>query len=170
MDPIINRDEIKEGLGMNSGIFKKIMVATDGSELVKRAIDTAVDIASQSEAKLYAVYVISMGFFSMTLPTDEQWKEAFQQRIVTEGREATAYVENVGRAANVSVESIVLRGSPADEIIGFAEREDIDLIVMGTQGKAGIKKFLLGSVAGNVVRHSNKPVLVVRGETAEEEQ
>lgn len=48
---------------MNSGIFKKIMVATDGSELVKRAIDTAVDIARQNEAKLYAVYVISMGFF-----------------------------------------------------------------------------------------------------------
>ena len=155
---------------MNSGIFKKIMVATDGSELVKRAIDTAVDIARQNEAKLYAVYVISMGFFSMTLPTDEQWKMAFQQRLMTEGKEATAYVENVGRAANVRVESVVLRGSPADEIISFAEREDIDLIVMGTQGRTGIKKFLLGSVAENVVRHSKKAVLVVRGETAEEEQ
>ncbi|WP_410510142.1 universal stress protein [Methanosarcina hadiensis] len=155
---------------MNSGIFKKIMVATDGSELVKRAIDTAVDIARQNEAKLYAVYVISMGFFSMTLPTDEQWKMAFQQRIMTEGREATAYVENVGRTANVRVESIVLRGNPADEIISFAERKDIDLIVMGTQGRTGIKKFLLGSVAENVVRHSKKSVLVVRGETAEEEQ
>jgi nucleotide-binding universal stress UspA family protein len=155
---------------MNSGIFKKIMVATDGSELVKRAIDTAIDIARQNEAKLYAVYVISMGFFSMTLPTDEQWKMAFQQRLMTEGKEATAYVENAGRAANVRVESVVLRGSPADEIIGFAEREYIDLIVMGTQGVTGIKKFLLGSVAENVVRHSKKPVLVVRGDTAEKEQ
>jgi nucleotide-binding universal stress UspA family protein len=154
---------------MNNSIFKKIMVATDGSELVKRAVYTAVDIASQYEAKLYAVHVISMSFFSMTLPTDEQWKMAFQQRIMTEGREATAYVENVGRAANVRVESIVLRGSPADEILSFAERKDIDLIVMGTQGRTGIKKFLLGSVAENVVRHSKIAVLVVREEAVEEE-
>lgn len=95
---------------------------------------------------------------------------AFQQRLMTEGKEATAYVENAGRAANVRVESVVLRGSPADEIISFAEREDIDLIVMGTQGRTGIKKFLLGSVAENVVRHSKKAVLVVREEPAEEEQ
>jgi nucleotide-binding universal stress UspA family protein len=87
---------------------------------------------------------------------------------MTEGKEATAYVENAGRIANVEVESVVLRGSPAEEIIGFAERSNIDLIVMGTLGRTGITRFLIGSVAERVVRHSKKSVLVIRGETAEE--
>ena len=116
----------------------------------------------ESETKLYAVHVISLGFLYESLPTDEELEEAYQQRIMTEGKEATAYVENAGRAANVEVEPVILRGIPAEEIIGFAEKNDIDLIVMGTHGRTGIKKFLLGSVAEKVVRHATKSVLVVR--------
>ena len=67
-----------------------------------------------------------------------------------------------GKAANIEVESVILEGSPADEIVDFAEKNDIDLIVMGTQGKSAIERFLIGSVAENVVRHSKKSVLVVR--------
>lgn len=153
---------------MESTIFRKIMIATDGSEEVKKAVNTAIEIAELTTAKLYAVHVISMGFYSMTLPTDEDWNKAFQERIETEGKEATAFVENAGKVANVEVESVILRGSPAEEIIGFAEKNDIDLIVMGTLGRTGIKGYLIGSVAEKVVRHSKKPVLVVRGETSGE--
>lgn len=153
---------------MESTIFRKIMIATDGSEEVKKALNTAVEISKLTTAKLYAVHVISMGFYSMTLPTDEDWNKAFQERIETEGKEATAFVENAGKVANVEVESVILRGSPAEEIIGFAEKNDIDLIVMGTLGRTGIKGYLIGSVAEKVVRHSKKPVLVVRGETSGE--
>jgi nucleotide-binding universal stress UspA family protein len=151
---------------MKSNIFRKIMVATDGSEAVKRAVDLAIEIAKLSETKLYAVQVISMGFFSTTLATDTEWKKAFREQLVTESKQATAYVEHAGRAASVGVESVILEGSPAEEIIDFAEKNDIDLIVMGTHGMTGIPRFLLGSVAENVVRHSKKAVLVVRGETA----
>jgi nucleotide-binding universal stress UspA family protein len=150
---------------MKSIIFRKIMVATDGSEAIKRAVDSAIEIAKLSETRLYAVHVISMGFFSMTLPTDTEWKKAFQEQLVTESKQATAYVEHAGRAANVEVESVILEGSPAEEIIDFAEKNDLDLIVMGTHGITGIPRFLLGSIAENVVMHSKKAVLVVRGET-----
>lgn len=143
------------------------MVATDGSEAVKRAVDSAIEIVKLSETKLYAVYVISVGFFSINLPTDEEWKKAFHAQLVTEGKQATAYVENAGRAANIEVESIILQGNPAEEILGFAEKNDIDLIVMGTHGMSGITRFLIGSEAENVVRHANKAVLVVREETTE---
>lgn len=153
---------------MESTIFRKIMIATDGSEEVKKAVNTAIEIAELTTAKLYAVHVISMGFYSMTLPTDKDRNKAFQQRIESEGKEATAFVENAGKTANVEVESAILRGSPAEEILGFAERNDIDLIVMGTLGRTGIKGYLIGSVAEKVVRHSKKPVLVVRGETSGE--
>ena len=57
---------------------------------------------------------------------------------------------------------VILQGVPPEEIIGFSEKNDIDLIVMGTHGRTGIKGFLLGSVAEKVVRHATKSVLVVR--------
>lgn len=152
---------------MDSNIYRNIMVATDGSELVKKAVATAIEIAKLSEAKLYAVYVIAYQGISTIYPKDAGWEKAALDYFRIEGKEATAYVENAGRAQNVGVESVILEGNPAHEIIDFAEKNDIDLIVMGTLGKTGIERFLLGSVAENVVRHSKKAVLVVRGENVE---
>ena len=146
------------------------MVATDGSELVKKAVATAVEIAKLNETKLYAVYVIPYGELSTAYPKDVGWEKAALDYFRIEGKEATGYVEKSGRAGNVGVESIILEGSPAHEIVDFAEKNDIDLIVMGTLGKTGIDRFLLGSVAENVVRHSRKAVLVVRGENIETEK
>jgi nucleotide-binding universal stress UspA family protein len=84
-----------------------------------------------------------------------------------EGERATAFVEEAAKAANVEVESVLLEGNPADEIIEFAEQNGVEIIVMGTLGKTGLERFLLGSVAENVVRHSKIPVLVVRSENQE---
>lgn len=147
---------------MNSNIYRKIMVATDGSEPVKKAVDTAIEIARLGGAKLYAVYVMASGGISLAHPRDVGWDKAMKEHLTTEGNEATAYVEAAGKAANIEVESLILEGNPAHEIIEFAEKNDIDLIVMGTHGRTGVQRFLLGSVAQNVVRHSGKAVLVVR--------
>ena len=152
---------------MNNSIFRKIMVATDGSEQVRNAVDSAIEIAKLSEAKLYAVHVIDLGGYSITPSRDAEWEKAMKEQFITEGKEATTYVENAGKAANIEVESVILEGSPADQIVDFAEKNDIDLIVMGTQGKSAIQRFLIGSVAENVVRHSKRSVLVVRRKAAE---
>ena len=152
---------------MMNNIYRKIMIATDGSESVRRAVETAVEIAKISGAKLYAVYVIPYQGILVPYPNDIGWEKATLEYFRTEGREATAYVENSGKASNVEVESVILEGSPASEIIDFAEKSDIDLIAMGTQGKTGIQRFLIGSVSENVVRHSKRAVLVVRGESAD---
>lgn len=151
---------------MKSTIFRKILVATDGSEQVRKAVDSAIEIARLSDAKLYAVYVVALGGYAITPSKDMDWEKAMKEQLITEGKKATAYIENVGRAANVEVESVILEGNPAEEIIDFAEKNNIDLIVMGTHGMTGIPRFLLGSVAENVVRHVKKAVLVVRGEAA----
>lgn len=149
---------------MNSNLYRKIMVATDGSENVKKAISTAVELARLSGAKLYAVYVVASGAgYTVGHPRDLGWERAMKEHLSAEGREAIASVEAAGKAGNVEVESVLLEGSPANEIVDFAEKNDIDLIVMGTLGKTGIERFLLGSVAQNVVRHSRKAVLVVKG-------
>lgn len=148
---------------MNNNLYRKIMIATDGSEPVKKAVDTAVEVAKLSGAKLYAVYVAAVGGYTFGHPRDIGWERAMKEHLYAEGKEATAYVETVGRAANVEVESVLLEGSPAQEIVDFAEENNIDLIVMGTLGKTGVERFLLGSVAQNVIRHFRKAVLVVRG-------
>jgi nucleotide-binding universal stress UspA family protein len=146
----------------SSNIYKKIMVATDGSEHVRKAIATAIEIAKLSEAKLFVVYVMADDELSMSYPKNTKLERTFVNYFRNEGKEATAYVETSGKAENVEVESVILEGSTAQEIVNFAERNDIDLIVMGTHGKNAVERFLLGSVAENVVRHSNKAVLVVR--------
>jgi nucleotide-binding universal stress UspA family protein len=153
---------------MYGSIFESIMVATDGSEIARKAVDSAIKIARLNKAKLYAVHVIAPGETKVTLhdPRDAEWKKAMREHLETQGKEATAYAETTGKIENVAVESVILEGNPADQIVDFAERNDIDLIVMGTLGKSGIQRFLLGSVAENVIRHSKKPVLVIRGETA----
>jgi nucleotide-binding universal stress UspA family protein len=149
---------------MKSNSFRKIMIATDGSELVKRAVHTAIEIAKISEAKLYAVYVISLGGYDSILHfRDAERKNEMREHLRTDGKEALAYVENAGKIANIEVESVILEGNSAEEIIDFAEENDIDLIVMGTHGRTGIQGFLIGSVAEKVVRHSKSTVLVVKG-------
>ena len=143
------------------------MVATDGSELVKQAVKSAVEIAKLSEVKLYAVHIIAIGSYSIIHSLDEKWKKTMKKQLMIKGEKATAYVENVGKAANIDVESVIIEGNPANEIIDFAENNDIDLIVMGTHEKTELQRFLVGSVAENVIRHSRKAVLIIKGESAD---
>jgi nucleotide-binding universal stress UspA family protein len=149
---------------MNDTIFRKVMVATDGSEQAKKAVDRALEIANVGEKKLYVVHVIPLGEYYASMPpsVDAEWIQIMDEHLRTEGKEAIAYVENAGKDANIEVEPVVLEGNPAHEIIDFAEKNDIDLIVMGTHGKTGLDRFLIGSVAENVIRHSKKTVLVVK--------
>lgn len=149
---------------MKEGTYKRIMVATDGSKPARKAIETGIDIARLSGAKIYAVYVVVPTTHSAR---DFGWEKAAMEHFRNEGKRATGFVEETAKVAGIEVESVLLEGHPADEIVKFAEQNDIEMIVMGTLGKTGLDRFLLGSVAENVVRHSKIPVLVVRGENSE---
>lgn len=150
---------------MENRIFTTIMVATDGSDSVKKAVDAAVKISQLNKAKLYAVHVVASGETKMTQhdPRDAEWAKHMKEHLTAQGREATHYVETAGKIFNVEVEPVILEGNPTDRIVNFAEKNDVELIVIGTLGKSGVQRFLLGSVAENVVRYSKVPVLVVRG-------
>lgn len=147
---------------MENNSYKKIMIATDDSESARKAVNKAINLAKLSNAKVYAVYVISHKEDHIAYPKDVGWDRAIHDFFREEAKQAIAYAEEAGKNSGVNIEPVVLEGSPANELVDFAERNDIDLIVMGTLGKTGIEKFLLGSVAENVTRHSKKPVLVVR--------
>ena len=158
---------LKGEFGMETGKYNRVMIATDGSELGRKAVHNGIEIARLAGAKVYAVYVVTSKGRS-SIPRDSGWENAMNEHLKTEGGDAISFIEEKGKAAGVEVKSVILEGNPGDELVKFADKNDIDLVVMGTQGKSGVQRFLLGSVAENVVRHSKKAVLVVRGEKTEE--
>lgn len=150
---------------MTSEFYKNIMIATDGSENSNRAVTYGIEIAKLSGATVHALYVVDTSSFS-SIPMDAGW-EAMYQILKKEGEKAVASIKEQGKNSGVRVEEELGEGHPSDEIINFAKENGIDLIIMGTLGKTGINRFLIGSVAEKVVRNSSVPVMVVRsGEKA----
>ncbi len=146
---------------MASKLYKKILIATDGSDYTKNSIDYGIDLAKNVEANLHVIYVIDTAAFA-SIPMDAAW-ESMYSLLKQEGDEATKFVADKAEAEGLEVVSNTVEGHPAEEIIKYAERNSINLIVLGTLGKSGLDRFLLGSVAEKVVRTSKIPVLVVRG-------
>ncbi len=146
---------------MASKLYKKILIATDGSEYTKNSIDHGLELAKNTESRVHVIYVIDTAAFA-SIPMDAAW-ESMYALLKQEGDEATRYVAEKAEAEGLQVERNTVEGHPAEEIIKYAEKNSINLIVMGTLGKSGLDRFLLGSVAEKVVRTSKIPVLVVRG-------
>jgi nucleotide-binding universal stress UspA family protein len=140
---------------------RQILIATDGSETANEAADFAIEMFGCSGAKVYAVYIVdTTPYRSVSL--DKIWSKETLDEFERAGHEATSYIENAGKTAGVEVETRVLKGHPAEKIVTFAEDNNIDMIVVGSLGKGGYEKVLLGSVSEKVVRHAKVPVMVVR--------
>jgi nucleotide-binding universal stress UspA family protein len=97
-------------------------------------------------------------------PYYESMYEAMHEAMKKQGQQAVEYIKGLGDLKGIKVESVLLEGNPSEELIRYAEEEQMDLIIMGTVGKKGLDRLLLGSVTGNIVRHSNVPVMVIREE------
>lgn len=146
---------------MTSDFCQNIVIATDGSENNLRAISYGIKLAKLSRATVYALHVID------TYSLSQSWtagRETMYEVLRKDGQKATLKVKECGEVSGVEVKEVLLEGHPSNEIINFAENNDIDLIVMGTLGKTGLDRFLMGSVAENVIRNSKVPVLVVRNQ------
>lgn len=143
--------------------YKKILIATDGSDNAKKAIFSGMNLAELLGAKIYAVCVLPT-HPSSSMPIGSRmmrWEVPFDV-MREEGTKAVNEVVEVAKINGVDAEAVLLEGHPSEEIIRYAQDNDIDLIVMGTLGKTGLTRLLLGSVAENVLRHSPVEVLVVR--------
>jgi len=143
---------------MAEKLFENILVATDGSDRNITAVQEAIRIAAGSGAVLHAVYVIDIGTFE-SASADVVVGDTYRV-IQAEADQALGRVRSL--AGDVAVKTAVLEGKPAPEIVRFAQAEKIDLIVIGTQGKRGIERLLLGSVAETVIRLAACKVLVVK--------
>jgi nucleotide-binding universal stress UspA family protein len=147
--------------------FKKIFIATDGSDQNRRAIEYGIELAKIAGGKIFVGYVVDTAAFA-SIPMDAGW-EMMYELMETEANEAVQKVEVLAKQVGIDVETVLLEGHPSNEIIEFSQKNGIDVIVMGTLGKSGLDRFLLGSVAEKVTRNSTVPVLVVKGVSSKKE-
>lgn len=142
-------------------MYKKILLPTDGSEYANKAAEHALWIAKASGAEIIALSVTDTSSL-IGLPLDDvivRIKEMLQE-------EAAKSLDNVAEVMKKDDKELKItlkteEGSPVDVVLKTIKDEGIDLVVVGTSGKHGLDRFLLGSVAENVVRSAICPVLVV---------
>lgn len=148
-------------------MFDTIVVATDGSDSVRRAVDVAVDVAARFDAEVHAVYVVDSGEVEST---PDEVREDLRDALDDHGESALDQVADAAaeRDSGLTVTAEVREGRPAAEISGYARDVDADVVAMGTRGRHGENRFLIGSVAERVVRTCPIPVLTVRQLTDED--
>jgi nucleotide-binding universal stress UspA family protein len=125
-----------------------------------------MELAKFMGAKVYALYVFNKDAYvppvlETPIHLGSNWNIT-EETLRQEGDDAIQYANRVAEDKEIDYEVLVVEGDPANAILEFAEQNKIDLIIMGTLGKGGLEKFLLGSVTDKVVRHSKVSVLVVK--------
>jgi len=142
--------------------IKSILFPTDFSEGASQALQYAVDMSKRYGAKLYLVHIIydvvkATGWYIPHVSTDQMYKdieEGAKKELERFGIEELSGVKDLERSVRLGV--------PHEEIINFAKKNKIDIIIMGTHGRKGIDRMLFGSTASQVVRYAPCPVLTVR--------
>jgi len=147
-------------------MYDNILVPTDGSDAARNAVEQAVDLAAKYDATVHALYVVDVDATNLTLGTEQvdrirQGRIDEMPEVKAEADEATGQVAAVADEHGVPVEEHVTAGSPSRAIRNFVEDNDIDVVVMGSHGRSGLSRVVLGSVAEKVLRRTRVPVLVV---------
>ncbi len=137
-------------------MFETMLIATDGSESVSRAVSVALDLADRFDASIHVLTVIDAGEIeSSPASVRDQLRAALTEQ-------ADDALAGVAGATDHPVQTAVREGRPATEISSYAREIDADLVATGTRGRHGENRLLLGSVAERVVRTCPVPVLTVR--------
>lgn len=144
-------------------MYSEILVPTDGSPASDAAIEHAIGLAERYDARLHALYVVDGGSYSGL----EAGAEVVVDALESEGEEATKRVADAATDAGIGCVTRVTSGTAYQSIRDYVDEHSIDVVVMGTHGRKGLDRYLLGSVTERVVRTSDVPVLTVRQSTDE---
>ncbi|QZX98672.1 universal stress protein [Halobaculum rubrum] len=139
-------------------MYDDILVPTDGSPAADAAVEHAVTLADRFDATLHALYVVDATAYSAI----EAGTDIVAEALETEGEDAVSRISEAADDAELPVIESVTSGTAYRSILEYADDNDIDMIVMGTHGRRGLDRYLLGSVTERVVRSANQPVLTVR--------
>jgi len=149
-------------------MYKRILVPVDGSETAKRALQTAADLAAEQSAKLHVVHVCEERPIYVSMDTLPYPPADLIEALHKEGEQMLGEAVESAREGNIEADGKLLVLDRADQRISDAiEREaeawGADLIVVGTHGRRGFRRLLLGSVAEHLIRIATRPVLLIRG-------
>lgn len=138
-------------------MYRSILYPTDGSEQAHTALEHAIDLANTYDASLHVISVVDV-----RVGTDASLVDVTTSLEESADRWVTNDVETARAAGLEDVERAVVQGTPHEAILAYADDRDVDLVVMGTHGRSGLDRYLLGSVTEKVVRLADVPVLTVR--------
>lgn len=144
-------------------MFKKILVPTDGSELATQAALRTVPLAKISGASLMVLYVQGMYPYSGVGDAVASGMQAYVAAGLAEGQQAVERIASVAKAEGVAMDHLVIENPQvANGIVEAAQNAGADLIAMGSHGRSGLAKLMLGSVAAKVLALSPIPVLIFK--------
>jgi nucleotide-binding universal stress UspA family protein len=147
-------------------MYKKILLPTDGSKCAEKAAKHAILLASQNNAELIVLNILETHSIA-ELPVEDftrRLNEIFRREGIDALERISKMHKDLAHEKDIRSFKLTLKteeGHPADMILQTAEKENIDLVVMGASGKHAVKRFILGSIAEKVVRHAKCPVLTV---------
>ena len=142
-------------------MYKKILVPLDGSQLSESVLDHVIAIASGCKTPKVVLLRVRQPIHDAV--SDAVDYEAASKLDESYQKEATEYLRKASdnlRKRSLKVETIVLSGKPAEEILKYAQGSGVDLIIMSSHGRSGVARWVLGSVTDMVIRHSTVPVMV----------
>ena len=148
-------------------MFDHVLIPTDGSDPAKPAVEMALDLAETHDATLHVLFIVDQPTSVSGMGEGFSGLDDLLDTLEERGHEATGVIVEQARERDIKTTAAVRRGNPHDDILSYAEDNGIDVIIMGTHGRTGVKRALLGSVTENVVRHSEIPVLTVHRDPEE---
>lgn len=154
--------------------FRRILLPLDGSSLGEAALPYVEELASVTGAEVVLFHVVNprpeLGLVDGYSPELGQMAEAQVSQALEAAREYLGRIRDRLADRGITARCEVEIGSPADRVVAYASEANVDLVAMSTHGRSGIGRWLLGSVADEVLHAANRPVMLVRGTGAEKEK
>jgi nucleotide-binding universal stress UspA family protein len=147
-------------LSLEFGNIKKILIPTDGSDYSIRAAELGISVAKMLGAQVMIVYVIDTVVLDQIAKVTE--RENIERELKRDGERYINYVLSLANQKGVKAASLLAKGRPFEQVVHLAKGLGMDLIVMGTYGRRGAERILIGSVAERVIEYATCPVLVVK--------
>ncbi len=149
-------------------MYQKILIPLDGSELAECSLEHAKAIAQGCNVADVVVFRVIEPLSTQTMSAlAEAGGESVRKAMEQNRQDAKDYVLKVNnnlKKQGITSQAVTAEGRPADEILSYTEKNNVDLIVMSTHGRSGLSRFFFGSVAEKVSRHSRVPVLLLAPE------
>lgn len=150
-------------------MYDRILLPTDMSPGVNRAIEHAIDAAQRYDAELHVLYVVDAEAYS-SYPSDEYVHEfeGLEKALEQAGQDAVEEITGRAETADIETKPVIRHGVPHEEILHYMNEADIDLTVIGSKNRSGEYRRLLGSVAERIANMAERPITIVKTPVEEE--